>query len=548
MNLFKVRDINSSLVPKTILHNFSLSNLRSSNNTMHNISVNCNFSFPNNKNNADNNEHRNSIPNVSSGGIVVTYQSNNPLSNNTNSSFSNGHLLIPQETKSSLTFKKLLNICNSSNESNKLSNVESTYVHVQKVAEQFQSTKTNKSRLIFDKGDCSISTIQPVDTSNFTKTTDMIFNTTKTNTKKNCLFSNTLKELDDDIAETNCKICHLSENSTSNPLICPCNCIGKIRFLHLECLKKWHATRIKTAKFGHLSIIYVPKYKCELCQFIVPETIKIKNGVFSLIDFIKPDSFHYVILEKINWDSPTNIEENTIFYVLDMKKSNQITIGNDPNCDVTLCKEQSKTGVIEFIECNFYFRDLSSNLQQNFVFIQGDIMLLPNVPFTMQNCDVTLTFLMKLRCIKKLLCYKNKQLSKLTYHDVFNFQKMYFQKKEAASIKNVEFAKMIINPYIIHKKRTADGSLERFDKFKNEITVLNHQKRITNDSIINTTTNKLKQNYYPSKTANYKEKNHQKIGKVKKKKNFSSSKNILRFDRGSSSESPNMKKSLFKKK
>ena len=141
-------------------------------------------------------------------------------------------------------------MCNSSNESNqKVSSVESAYVSVKKTAEQRPLAKTNKSRFVFEKGDSSISTIHPVETSVFAKTTDLIFNTTKTKAKakKQCPFSNTLKELDEGIAETHCKLCHLSENSSNNPLICPCNCIGKIRFLHLECLKKWHASKIKTA-------------------------------------------------------------------------------------------------------------------------------------------------------------------------------------------------------------------------------------------------------------------------------------------------------------
>ena len=556
MDLYKVREQNSFFAPKNTLNSFGIGNLRSPNNTMHNVSVNCNFSFPN---------HQRCNTNNSIGGgsgVVVTYQNNNPLGNITNSSInlSNGNLMQQQDiSKSSLTFKQLFHTGNTSIESlprfshfetfGKQSHDFKNSFIFNKSKKNAKEKKNSRKRVVFDNCDVNMSTIHPLqpfsqNNNNYSNIINFNDSISISSPKKYC-FSNTLKDMDGDIEETHCKICHLSDNSSFNPLICPCNCISKIRYIHVECLKKWYITRMKKAVFEHLSIVNIPKYKCELCHFVFPEIIKIRNLLLTIIDFIRPGSFHYVILEKIHWEEPKHEEDDTVFYILDMKKSKQITVGNDPNCDVTLCKEQSKTGVIEFVECNFYFRDLSSGAAQNFVFIQGDIMLLPKLPITIQNNYVTLTFLMKLKYIKKLFCYHNKKLAKLTYHDSFSYQKMFLQRMDVTNIKNVDVAKAIVNPDIFMKKRTTDGAMNQYDKFKDEIIILNSDNCFTRDSeakqIVRGT-----RTMYSSNDIFY----HQ-IDRddFQKKKNIHSSVNLMKVrGRVKTFDTPKQRQSLFKRK
>ena len=42
-----------------------------------------------------------------------------------------------------------------------------------------------------------------------------------------------------------CRIClQEGEFSGENPLISPCNCTGSVKFLHLECLRKWLTSKV----------------------------------------------------------------------------------------------------------------------------------------------------------------------------------------------------------------------------------------------------------------------------------------------------------------
>lgn len=47
-----------------------------------------------------------------------------------------------------------------------------------------------------------------------------------------------------------CRICQIAGGSPTNPLLEPCGCVGSLRFVHQECLKKWLKVKITSGRQG----------------------------------------------------------------------------------------------------------------------------------------------------------------------------------------------------------------------------------------------------------------------------------------------------------
>ncbi|XP_027144862.1 uncharacterized protein LOC104928472 [Larimichthys crocea] len=46
--------------------------------------------------------------------------------------------------------------------------------------------------------------------------------------------------------ENVCRICYCNDNSPENPLVSPCRCKGSMKYIHLECLKRWILVKLQS--------------------------------------------------------------------------------------------------------------------------------------------------------------------------------------------------------------------------------------------------------------------------------------------------------------
>ena len=46
-----------------------------------------------------------------------------------------------------------------------------------------------------------------------------------------------------------CRICQIAGGSPASPLVEPCGCVGSLRFVHPECLKKWLKVKITSGRW-----------------------------------------------------------------------------------------------------------------------------------------------------------------------------------------------------------------------------------------------------------------------------------------------------------
>jgi hypothetical protein len=90
-----------------------------------------------------------------------------------------------------------------------------------------------------------------------------------------------------------CRICYMEESDKRiNPLIKPCKCSGSMKYIHYECLLHWLKTKVLVAnnvycENGFFTTYLLNLIECELCKNHLPNYIKHKNKIYSLIDYDK---------------------------------------------------------------------------------------------------------------------------------------------------------------------------------------------------------------------------------------------------------------------
>uniref|UniRef100_H0WG67 RING-type E3 ubiquitin transferase n=1 Tax=Otolemur garnettii TaxID=30611 RepID=H0WG67_OTOGA len=72
-----------------------------------------------------------------------------------------------------------------------------------------------------------------------------------------------------------CRICQIAGGSPSNPLLEPCGCVGSLKFVHQECLKKW--LKVKITSGADLGTVKT----CEMCK----QSLLIDLDDFNMTDF-----------------------------------------------------------------------------------------------------------------------------------------------------------------------------------------------------------------------------------------------------------------------
>jgi hypothetical protein len=97
-----------------------------------------------------------------------------------------------------------------------------------------------------------------------------------------------------------CRIC-LNDISfeEDSPLISPCKCSGSVKYIHLECLKKWIASLVKTKENESVQSYSWKTIKCEICHTPLPKAIYFKKQIIELIDIKRPPS-NYIIFEVLD--------------------------------------------------------------------------------------------------------------------------------------------------------------------------------------------------------------------------------------------------------
>lgn len=91
--------------------------------------------------------------------------------------------------------------------------------------------------------------------------------------------------------------------------VCPCNCSGSMRDIHISCLKEWLNGKKLIYHGEKVRSFFWKALECELCK--QPFENKLKDRLFQIMDFEKPDS-DYMIMESVK-SAPAKVVH--VFYL-----------------------------------------------------------------------------------------------------------------------------------------------------------------------------------------------------------------------------------------
>ena len=253
-----------------------------------------------------------------------------------------------------------------------------------------------------------------------------------------------------------CRICFCEGNFEGiNPLISPCTCSGSVKYIHLNCLRKWLTTKIIT-KISANNDIYCyafKKLKCEICKSIIPEIAEFRGKFLSLLDFKNIES-PYIILQSMYQYNSSNrtLSDINIIFVISLKLKRQIYIGranisNIRLSDVSVSRNHAK---LKYCNGEFYLEDIGSKFG-TLVLIQNNILFLPYKDINIQTGRSLLMFKLRRTCIGLFKCFKNKLYNNKSYLDSF----LNYEKKVYTQILET-FNQNIIDP--IEKFSSISGS------------------------------------------------------------------------------------------
>ena len=182
-----------------------------------------------------------------------------------------------------------------------------------------------------------------------------------------------------------CRICYLEEdeNNKENPLVQPCTCTGSVKFIHLDCLRKWVSTRscVKIDTSPDCSIFLIKPVVCELCKSKFPDFIKYEKRLLPVIDFSQ-EFENYLTLESLTLDR----QNNKFIYVINLNKDRKLKIGRGHEARVILSDiSVSRIHCIMTVEKNqVYIEDNDSKFGTLILVQCPTIKLSENLPLYIQ--------------------------------------------------------------------------------------------------------------------------------------------------------------------
>ena len=229
-----------------------------------------------------------------------------------------------------------------------------------------------------------------------------------------------------------CRICLLEGDfNGENPLINLCQCLGSVKYIHLNCAKKWFSSKTYSYINHDKSIICYTfsNFICELCKSQISEKIKIDNKTISLLDiepeFLKNSYLSFETIHHYNQSDSHNNNYHLIYYILLNKmNNNKITIGRCSTSDMVIndisvsrnhCNLTLENDKIYIDDCSSKFGTLLM-IQNNFTFVPWKEINLQLGKYHL-NFNLTKNILCSFKC-----CY-NLNIKNISYDSQINSQR-----------------------------------------------------------------------------------------------------------------------------
>jgi len=167
-----------------------------------------------------------------------------------------------------------------------------------------------------------------------------------------------------------CRVCFSSDNTSSNPLISTCKCIGSVKFIHYNCLKAWINLKLVLKQGTAVDSYCWKSFECELCKTPYPYAFLQEDIKYSLIDIKKPLDKIFAVIKSLNEKKGT---ERTIHVVTpgSAKRTFLLGRGHEADIRVTDISVSRIHAAVKFTEEGVYVEDNASKF--------GTLMMIPKL-------------------------------------------------------------------------------------------------------------------------------------------------------------------------
>ncbi|KAF7458818.1 putative zinc finger protein [Cryptosporidium felis] len=127
-----------------------------------------------------------------------------------------------------------------------------------------------------------------------------------------------------------CRICLTEGEQEDDPLLCPCQCRGSIKFVHLECLRHWINGRLNLAnESGPGDTFFFRQLQCELCKSPLPSSASIKGSRVNIVR-VPQARPPFIVLENIYGNVHRGV------HVVSMAEKKDLKLGRGHESDVRI--------------------------------------------------------------------------------------------------------------------------------------------------------------------------------------------------------------------
>ena len=212
-----------------------------------------------------------------------------------------------------------------------------------------------------------------------------------------------------------CRICLGDEHDEVNPLINPCKCSGTMKYLHLSCLRQLIDSKIQKTVRDMVTVITFKTLECDICKSLLPENIRVKNKIYTIIDLNRPAT-NYMIIEGILKETP----DTKSVFVIHFKESKPIKIGRASDADVRLSDiSVSRSHALISINDGYCVLTDTKSKFGTLVNAGNKLCVLPGKPLSIQKGNILLRFNLNLKLFRLLSCYKPNKLPYKNYNMFF---------------------------------------------------------------------------------------------------------------------------------
>jgi len=181
-----------------------------------------------------------------------------------------------------------------------------------------------------------------------------------------------------------CYMCFDDENSAANPLITPCKCRGDTRFVHVNCLRKWHTAEAD----NQICFLSSVDATCSVCKSTFKSDFRLKDGrlVKLFKSSLEPPYVSLLVATKHEmaqrlYNTRFQLSFSTILKADGRNASRPLQLGRSSGSDMVLDYRtvSARHATVRFKNGEFVFTDAASS-NGSYLYLRRPVELTPSQP------------------------------------------------------------------------------------------------------------------------------------------------------------------------